>query len=152
MKRRRLNQVLVFVILCLAIFSFSSFVISNVKDKTYGSERFASDMKSKNYKFELKDVQEDFLPTVRRRLIINNKNEAIDIYLYNNSNDMEADSKRIDNGGCSYVNGNKSKKVSWSSIPHFYKKGNIIIQYIGINEKIISDLKDICGEQFAGFR
>jgi len=37
------------------------------------------------------------------------------------------------------------------SFPHFYKKGNIVVQYIEEDEKIISDLKDILGEQFAGY-
>ncbi|EHI99965.1 hypothetical protein CDLVIII_3403 [Clostridium sp. DL-VIII] len=46
----------------------------------------------------------------------------------------------------------KTKSVSWISYPHFYKKGNIIVQYIGKNEQIISNLKTILGEQFAGIK
>jgi len=42
-------------------------------------------------------------------------------------------------------------KVDWVSFPHFYKKGSIIVQYIGEDEKMISDLKDIFGDQFAGY-
>jgi len=107
-------------------------------------------MKAKNYKFELKDVEKDFLPTARKRMIIDK--EAIDIYLYNSNKEVEKDAKRIDNGGCEYNNGSKSVNVRWSLYPHFYKKGTIIVQYVGENEKIISDLKDIFGEQFAGYK
>jgi hypothetical protein len=42
--------------------------------------------------------------------------------------------------------------VSWVSYPHFYKKGCLIVQYVGKNENIISDIEDILGEQFAGFK
>ena len=34
--------------------------------------------------------------------------------------------------------------------PHFYKKGTIIVRYEGADEKIINDLEEIMGEQFAG--
>ncbi len=35
--------------------------------------------------------------------------------------------------------------------PHFYKRGSLIVQYVGEDEKIISDLGDLLGEQFAGY-
>lgn len=117
---------------------------------TFGIEQFVNQMKAKNYKFELKDEEKDFLPTTRKRMILNK--EAIDIYLYNSNKEAEDDARRIDNGGCEYSDGTKSINVSWVSYPHFYKKGNIIVQYIGENQKIIDDLKDIFGDQFAGYK
>ena len=114
----------------------------------YDLAQFEKQMKAKNYEFQLKAVEKDFLPTTRKRMIIGK--EAIDIYVYNSNKEAEKDAKRIDEHGFSYTNGNKSVKVGWVSQPHFYKKGNIIVQYIGQNEKIISDLKDIFGQQFAG--
>ena len=65
---------------------------------------------------------------------------------------MENEVKYIDSDGSGYSNGFKSVEVSWSSPPHFYKRWSIIVQYVGKNEKIISDLKNILGEQFAGFK
>lgn len=105
-------------------------------------------MKAKNYNFKLKDVQKDFLPTTRKVMAIGK--ESLSIYLYDSDKEVEADSKRIDIMGCSYQNGGKSVQVSWISFPNFYRKGAIIVQYIGINKKIISDLTDILGRQFAG--
>jgi uncharacterized lipoprotein NlpE involved in copper resistance len=118
------------------------------KKNVYGIEQFTSDMKAKNYKFKIKDVQKDFLPTTRK--IMTMDKEVIDIYSYNSSKDMENDAKNIDKYGSQYSNGDKSVIVDWISYPHFYKKGTIIVQYVGKNEKIISDLNSILGKQFVG--
>lgn len=141
------------ILLVLSLLIFIMFIgCSNKQNSknTFNIEEFANQMKAKNYKFEVKDVEKDFLPTTRKRMIIDK--EAIDIYVYNSNKEVENDAKRIDVGGCEYSDGNKSVNVSWASYPHFYKKGNIIVQYIGKNEKIISDLKEIFEEQFAGYK
>ena len=120
---------------------------NNVKD-AFSIEQFENEMKAKNYNFEIKDVEKDFLPTTRKRMIIGN--EVVDIYLFSNNKKMEKEAKCIDSGGNVYSDGSKVTDVSWPSPPRFYKRGSIIVQYIGGNEKIISDLKDILGEHFAG--
>lgn len=119
----------------------------NKKDGVFDTEQFKSEMKDRGYKFEIKDVAQDFLPAVRKRMIIGS--EAIDIYRYDNNESMEEDAGRIDSGGCTY-SGINSKKVSWTKAPHFYKKGNIIVLYVGNDRDIISHLSEILGNQFAG--
>lgn len=148
---RKLSKHIILFVLSSLMFTLFIGCGNEQKPKdTFGVEQFANQMKAKNYKFEMKDVEKDFLPTTRKRMILDK--EAIDIYLYNSNKEAENDAKRIDDGGFGYDNGTKSIKVSWVSYPHFYKKGNIIVQYVGQNEKIISDLKDIFGEQFAGYK
>jgi len=75
--------------------------------------------------------------------------EAIDIYQYDNNESMEEDAGRIDSGGCTY-SGSNPKKVSWTKAPHFYKKGNIIVLYVGHDRDIKTHLSEILGNQFAG--
>ena len=139
------------IFLILLLFMFTTFIgcssKSNSKD-TFDIEKFQGEMKTKNYNFEMRDVGKDFLPTTRKRMIIDN--EALDIYLFSNNKKMENEAKCIESNGFVYSNGTKSIYVSWVSLPHFYKRGNIIVQYVGGNEKIISDLNDILGDQFAG--
>ncbi|WPC40149.1 hypothetical protein [Clostridium sp. JS66] len=117
---------------------------------TFNLEQFENKMKEKNYSFKIQDAENDFLPTTRKRMIIGS--EVIEIYLYNSNKEAEDDAKRIHSDGCGYRGSTRSVDVDWISYPHFYKKGNIIVQYVGENEKIISDLKDIFGEQFAGYK
>ena len=54
------------------------FCVSTVS-YVYSIEQFKNKIKAKNYNFEIKDVEEDFLPTTRKRMIIGK--EALDIYL-----------------------------------------------------------------------
>jgi hypothetical protein len=145
----KISKTVVLLFACLSL-SFTGCGSNYTKNNVYNIDRFENQLKLKNYKIELIDVGKDFLPTIRKRILIGD--EAIDVYLYTNCEDVDKDSRRIDSGGCSYTNGKESVKVNWTSFPHFYKKGNIIVQYVGENEKIISDLKEILGEQFAGYK
>lgn len=106
-------------------------------------------MKDKGYDYEITDAEQDFLQAPRKRMSID-KTE-IDIYLFGSNKKLEKEAGYISSDGCGYTNGSKSLKVSWVSLPHFYKKGRLIVQYVGEDKKIISDLKDIFGEQFAGY-
>lgn len=63
---------------------------------------------------------------------------------------MEKDASTINKDASEISRAYNPIKIEWPKTPHFYKKGKIIVQYIGDDEKIISDLKEIMGEQFAG--
>jgi hypothetical protein len=145
---RKMENHILLLVLSLFMLAILMGCSSNKLKDIFGIEQFQSEMQAKNYKFEVKDAEKDFLPTTRKRMIIGD--ETLDIYLFDDNIDMENEAKYIDGDGSVYSSGSKSMKVRWISSPHFYKRGNIIVQYIGTNEKIISDLKDILGEQFAG--
>lgn len=61
---------------------------------------------------------------------------------------MENNAKYISLDGSSFCNGKESLEIDWISKPHFYKKESIIVNYVGEDEKILDDLKDIFGTQF----
>ena len=145
---RKLGSYILSLILIFLITMLIGCGIKNNSKSTFNINQFQNEMKARNYNYEIKDVPEDFLPTTRKRMIFDNK--AIDIYLFSSNKNMENEASHIDSGGCQYDNGSKAVNVSWVSYPHFYKKGNIIVQYIGEDKKIISDLKAILGEQFSG--
>ena len=142
------NSILVIITTLFLMTLLAGCNSKNNTKSTYSIKQFENAMKDKGYTFEIKDVKQDFLPTTRKRMIIDK--EAIDIYIFSNDKSMEDEANHIVDGG-NYNDGYKSVKVSWGSFPHFYKKGSLIVQYIGEDEKIISDLKDILGEQFAGY-
>ncbi len=41
-------------------------------------------------------------------------------------------------------------RVRWASTPHFFKRGKIIVLYVGTDKKILALLNSMLGEQFAG--
>lgn len=40
--------------------------------------------------------------------------------------------------------------VSWMRTPHFYKKGRLIVLYVGVDKSVIALLNNALGTQFAG--
>lgn len=117
----------------------------------YSVDQFSNDMKNIGYSFEVLDAQKDFLPTERKRLAFDDEDIFVSVYVYKNNEAMEKDAINIDIGGSSYNTENRGVNVSWVSFPHFFKKGNIIVQYIGENESFVADLTDILGDEFAGY-
>ena len=122
----------------------------NKGESTFGLEDFEAAMKDRGYVFEVMDADEDFLPAARKRMTIGE--EVLDIYLFNSDKKMESEAGNIDEGGCGYNNGRTRKNVSWVSYPHFFKKGSIIVQYVGAIDSMKDTLRDIMGEQFAGYK
>ena len=70
---------------------------------------------------------------------------------YESNEEMEKSASKInkDASVVTSVNGIPID-IEWGKTPHFYKKGTIIVRYEGADEKIINDLEEIMGEQFAG--
>ena len=149
--KRKLGYFILYLIAVSLLFSsiITGCSKSDNTQNTYHLEDFESAIKDKGYVYEVEEAQQDFLPTTRKRMIIINK--TLDIYLFDNDQKMEKEAGFIDNDGSGYDNGSTAIKVSWVSYPHFYKKGSLIVQYIGEDEDFMADLSDILGEQFAGY-
>jgi len=75
----------------------------------------------------------------------------ITVFEYASSVLMEADAGCIDKGGSSIHVPGKEVKISWVSYPHFFKKGALIVSFIGEDERILDFLRANFGEPFAGY-
>lgn len=95
---------------------------------------FITKLKELNFKIEAEDAEEDILQGKRKWLTVN-----------------EEDASYLDGGGASYNNGNNSVKISWASLPHFYKKDSMIVLYVGQNTNLTNALEQILGVQFAEY-
>lgn len=110
------------------------------KEERFSAEDFIKSMEEKNYDFEVSDVESTFIPTKSKIMKIGKDN--IHIYIYNSNKEMEEDFKKIKNGN-KYDNGEYGVIVDWVDTPHIFKKGEIIVIYVGNNKEIIGSLKDI---------
>lgn len=63
---------------------------------------------------------------------------------------MEKDASYVSPDGFSYKTGFKNVSISWISKPHFFKRDNIIVLYVGEDKDIINHLENLLGKQFAG--
>lgn len=70
----------------------------------------------------------------------------VQVFEYENTEDMELDSSQIAPDGSS----NAITMITWVDTPHFYKTGRIIALYVGSDETVLSLLESALGAQFAG--
>lgn len=141
---RKVVLILMLFITVLSIFGCSK----QNSDTAYND--LITNFKERNYNIIEEDVENHILQGQQKRLTINEK-ENIYVYIYESNEKMEEDASYIDEGGTSYNNGVNEAKISWVSLPHFFKRDNIIVLYVGEDLKIIEALKEIVGLQFAGY-
>ena len=91
---------------------------------------------------------DSFFSVERQYILIGD--DIISFYEYDTNEAMEADAACVDSGGCSINVPGRSVCISWVSLPHFYKKDNVIVNYVGENEQILDFLEENYGEEFAG--
>lgn len=107
-------------------------------------------LKAQGFAVDIDKVDKSILKGDRTWLTLNGEGN-ISIYLYRNNAQMEKDAANLDAGGTTYKDGLNEMKISWVSLPHFYKKDNIIVNYVGEDKTIIDVLETIVGPQFAGY-
>ena len=90
-----------------------------------------------------------FLSVSRKPILIGDG--IISIYEYESNEEMEKDSRYIGQDGYSISCPGKSVDIDWVSRPHFFKKGTLIINYVGEDEQILKFLNENYGAQFAGY-
>ena len=137
------------LILLLFISTISLFGCSKEISATTYNDLITS-LEKADFNVITEDVEKSILQGQRKCLTIK-ENENISVYLYESNEKMEEDSSSIDIGGTSYNNGKDNADIEWASLPHFFKKDNIIVIYVGENSAIIEALEEILGKQFAGY-
>ena len=43
-----------------------------------------------------------------------------------------------------------TRTVHWIGSPHFFKKGKLLVLYVGDNDKVLGSLQAVLGQHFAG--
>jgi hypothetical protein len=90
------------------------------------------------------DVSQPFFSVKGRVLLVNG--EAVQVFEFRNAAVAEAEARRVNSAGTTIG----TSSVSWMAPPHFYRKGNLIALYVGVDPKVMSALEAVLGAQFAG--
>jgi hypothetical protein len=72
--------------------------------------------------------------------------ESVQVFDYPSGETADGDAKRVSPDGSAVG----TSKVSWLSTPHFFKKGDLIVLYVGGNRAVLDALRAALGPQFAG--
>lgn len=159
---KKVRQILVLGL--LTMISLIGVIGCNSKEKSelgFDLEQFENEINSKGYEYKKQDLQEGLLTPISQYIHLDDSVEIdgkqvilydtdVTIYSYEDNEEMEKEASTINKDASEISRADNPIQIKWSKTPHFYKKGKIIVQYIGDDEKIISDLKEIMGEQFAG--
>ena len=79
----------------------------------------------------------------------------IGVFVYEDADAAQADAACVSADGFGYnregADGTGYNiRTSWADAPHFYRKDNIILRYIGNDADVLTALEAVCGAQFAG--
>lgn len=89
-------------------------------------------------------VTQPFFSVPGRVITVNG--EQVQIYEYAGEEAANADAARISPDGGTVGN----TMVDWIAPPHFYKKGQLIVLYVGTNTSVMKILEMTLGSQVAG--
>ena len=90
------------------------------------------------------EVQQPFF-TPRARVIRIGDTGEVQVYEYATKHQAAADASRVNRDGSI-----GTSMPMWIGPPHFFRKGSLIVVYLGSDDRTLLALRGLLGEQFAG--
>lgn len=78
--------------------------------------------------------------------IIKVSGEDVQVFQYSHTAAADAQAALVSPDGSAVG----TSKLHWIGPPHFYKKGKLLVLYVGSNAKALKALEAVLGQQFAG--
>lgn len=79
-------------------------------------------------------------------MMIKVRGEDVQVFQYSNAAAMDAQAALVSLDGSAVG----TTKLHWVGAPHFYKKGKLLVLYVGDHDKVLKALEAVLGPQFAG--
>ena len=90
------------------------------------------------------DVDQPFFSV--EGMMIKVRGEDVQVFQYSNAAAMDAQAALVSLDGSAVG----TTKLHWVGAPHFYKKGKLLVLYVGDHDKVLKALEAALGPQFAG--
>lgn len=111
----------------------------------YGTDEFLAELREQGVDAEKGDsVEQAFFSVIGDYVSLNG--ESVQVFEYDSAETMESDAVLVDASGSPIG----TSMVTWIATPHFYKKGRILVLYVGDNAETLEILQSVLGPQFAG--
>lgn len=122
---------------------------SNIEEATIDFTSLVNSLTALGLNVDIGDeIKQPFFSVTSK--VVTVAGEQIQVLEYTTASDADMEAEKISSDGTTIDNDGISTSILWTSKPHFYKKGKIIVIYIGENNTVINALTDILGSQFAG--
>lgn len=72
--------------------------------------------------------------------------ENVQVFVYAGRGAAETEAKRVSPNGASVG----TSMMSSTATPHYFRKGNLIVLYVGLDEAILRAIAAVLGPRFAG--
>lgn len=82
--------------------------------------------------------------------VLNVNGESVQVFAYATAEEATAEEAYIDPDGDSFKTDEMAGIITWVAAPHFFRKDQLLILYVGDSEAILEALKRLLGSQFAG--
>jgi hypothetical protein len=79
-------------------------------------------------------------------MMIKVRGEDVQVFEYSDATAAEAQAALVSPSGSAVG----TTKIHWVGPPHFFKKGRLIVLYVGDDDKVLNALEAVLGRQFAG--
>lgn len=124
-------------------------LMSKITDNSmdYNKDDLKRDVEEKGYiTNQVEDTEKPFFSVENTNYIIND--EKFSVYQYNKDDKvkLEDDIKSITDNGMKINDVN----MNWNKAPHIYKKGRLLVIYLGDNEIVLTEAKEILGQPILG--
>ena len=111
----------------------------------YGTAEFVAELRENGAEAETgEEVEQAFFSVIGT--FVNVNGESLQVFEYETAETMESDAVLVDASGSSIG----TSMVTWMATPHFYKKGRILVLYVGDHAETLELLERVLGPQFAG--
>jgi hypothetical protein len=117
----------------------------SVSAQGYGSVEFLKELREKGAQAESgESIEQAFFSVIGTTVDLSG--DSVQVFEYDSAETMESDAVLIDADGGTIG----TLMVSWMATPHFFKKGRILVLYVGDNTETLGLLESVLGAQFAG--
>lgn len=159
---RKKRMILVTAVLLVAMLAGCHWLSGGKEDEGAGGQVSLAGMheafeaiKARGYAAEYASINSEWFSGNAYCMVLNDDlDNQIVFYVYETGEAAKEDTSCIDpSGSCISVTKGRDQGmaiVEWVSIPHFYQYENMIVQYIGTDETVLTVLEEICGACFAG--
>lgn len=113
--------------------------------QNFGTEEFIEALQAEGVEAQKGDVVEQPFFSVTGSFI-EFDGGSVQVFEYDSPETMESDAKLVAPEGGSIG----TSMIHWIETPHFYKKGRVLVIYLGDDAKTLELLERVLGEQFAG--